>query len=334
VAVIGLGALGSVSSEQLVRAGVGFLRIVDRDYVGLSNLQRCALYTERDVAESLPKAHAARQHLAAINAQTVLEDVCTDVNPSTVEHLITDVDLVIDATDNFAVRFLLNEACHKLGKTWIYAGVLGGFGSMMVIPPTGPCFRCLSPTVPSPGSYPTCATAGVLAATTSTLASLQVAAALRLIVGDAPTAGTYVTMDVWSPSLDVVELQRDPQCPCCAREEYELLEGATGAPDAREDAAEGVRRSAQSVELCGRDEYQVLPAGAGAPAAATPAPAVDLVALGQRLRTQGAVTISPFILTFDNGKLRIKLFADGRAMIKGAKSAQAALSLYAEYIGL
>jgi adenylyltransferase/sulfurtransferase len=310
VAVIGLGALGTVSSELLARAGVGYIRIVDRDYVNLSNLQRCTLYTELDAAQSLPKTIAAAQHLSAINSEITLDPVATDVNPTTVEQLVSDVDLVIDATDNFAVRFLLNEACHKHAKTWIYAGALATIGAMMVITPKGPCLRCLSPTIPAPGSYPTCATAGVLASTTSILASYQVTAALKLIVGEPAQPGRYLTIDAWDATLDELTIEPDPDCPCCVLEKYELLNRPL---------------TTLSTDLCGRDEYQVLPAEKQE---------LDLTLLGERLRTQGAVTVSPFILTFDNGSIRFKLFTDGRAMIKGAKSSDAALSLYAEYIGL
>jgi adenylyltransferase/sulfurtransferase len=310
VVVIGLGSLGTVSSELLARAGVGFIRIVDRDYVNLSNLQRSALYTEQDAADALPKAIAAKQHLTAINSEITIEEAITDVNAATVDQLIRDVDLVIDATDNFATRFLLNEACHKLKKTWIYGGAVGSIGSMMVIAPGGPCLRCLSPTTPTPGSYPTCASVGVLATTTSIIASLQVTAALKLIVGQPADPGRYLTLDVWDMTLDEITIEPDPACTCCALENYEFY---------------GKPLTALSTELCGRDEYQVLP---------SEKQEVNLVQLGAHLRDQGAVTVSDFILTFDNGDIRFKLFTDGRAMIKGAQSSDAALSLYSEYIGL
>jgi adenylyltransferase/sulfurtransferase len=278
--------------------------------VNLDNLQRSALYTEGDAEDSLPKAIAAERHLAAINSEIAIEAVSADVNATTVEQLIGDVDLVIDATDNSAVRFLLNEACHKLRKTWIYGGALGTTGSMMVIPPEGPCLRCLFPTIPGPGSYPTCASEGVLATVTFLVASLQVTAALKLIIGEPPEAGRYLSVDVWDRAVEEVAIEQDPECPCCVLESYEFL---------------GKAPTTLSTDLCGRDEYQVLPSEKRE---------LDLVQVGERLRRQGAVTVSPWILTFDNGTIRFKLFADGRAMLKGAKSSDAALSLYSDYIGL
>jgi adenylyltransferase/sulfurtransferase len=310
VAIIGLGSLGSVAAELLVRAGVGFIRIVDRDYVSLNNLQRSALYIEQDATDSLPKAIAAEQHLAAINSEVAIDAITADVNAETVEPLIADVDLILDATDNYATRALLNEACHKHNKTWIYAGALGTIGSLMVIPPSGPCLRCLAPTIPAPGSYPTCASTGVLATTTQTVAALQATTALKIITGEPAPHGKYISLDVWEMSLDEVAVERNPDCSCCAKGNYEFLNQP---------------QVATSTELCGRDEYQVRPATKQD---------LDLAQIGERLRVQGAVTVSPFILTFDNGFVRIKLFKDGRAMLKGAKTPEAALSLYSDYIGL
>ena len=310
IAVIGLGALGSASSELLTRAGVGFLRIVDRDYVNLNNLQRCLLYTEQDAEQSLPKAIAAKQHLCAINSEITIEEISTDVNPSTIETLIQDVDFVVDATDNFTVRYLLNDCCHKLDKTWVYAGVLAGFGAMMVIPPSGPCFRCLSPQPPSSGNSFSCATVGVLASIPAILASLQVAAVISLILGEQLEAGKYVTVDAWNLSFDEISIEQDPRCPCCVKAEYEYLEKASGL---------------RSVELCGQDEYQILPAQKLK---------LDLAEVAQRLRTLGTVTVNPCILSFEKEEVHLKLFVDGRAMIKGAIDEEDALSIYSEYIGL
>jgi adenylyltransferase/sulfurtransferase len=220
------------------------------------------------------------------------------------------MDLIIDGTDNFAVRHLINEACHALGKTWIHGAGLGFSGALMVVRPGGPCLRCLQPNVPPPGSYPTCASAGVANVTTQTVATLQVTEALKLILGIEAGEDGYICVDILSHAIDSIAVAREPECKTCALEQYEFY----GKPP-----------QSLSTELCGRDEFQVRP---------KVDQQVDLSAVAARLRPLGKVTLSPFLLSFDNGSLRFKLFADGRAMIKGATTADAALSVYADYVGL
>ncbi|MDR1960996.1 MAG: ThiF family adenylyltransferase [Gracilibacteraceae bacterium] len=309
VAVIGLGALGTVIANNLCRAGIGFLRLVDRDYVEISNLQRQMLFTEEDAKEELPKAVAAGRHLAAVNSETVVEPLVADVNSGSVMALLSDVDLVLDGTDNFETRYLINEACHKLSLPWIYGGALAAEGGTMNILPEGPCFRCLSPEVPAPGSYQTCGTAGVLNMITGAVASLESAEAVKILTGSPAVSRAYFSLDIWRNTARYVEIARDPDCPVCARGEYEFLFR---------------RQGSYSAALCGREAVQI------APPAGTK---VDLPRLAEGLRQIGAVRLSPYMLSFTGG-VAFNLFPDGRAIIKNARDEAAALSVYAEYIGL
>lgn len=310
VTVIGLGALGSASANLLVRAGVGFLRIVDRDYVEYSNLQRQILYTERDAAEAVPKAAAAAEHLRQINSQIMIEPVIRDVNSGTIDALIEDVDLIIDATDNFEVRMLLNEACFAMGKPWIYGGAVASYGMTMNILPEedAPCFRCLINEDQPEGE--TCATAGVLGMLTSIVASLQCTEALKILTGSHDVRRTLLAFDIWRNEFDEVEIQKDPDCPVCGRREYRFY-GRSG----------GTR----SASLCGRDAVQVVPAKEMA---------VDFDAMAAQWAECGTVKRGRFTLDLDAGSFGIKLFADGRAIISGTSDEVKAKSVYAEYIGL
>jgi adenylyltransferase/sulfurtransferase len=344
-----MGALGSVSAPLLARAGVGvaadggFLRLIDRDYVSLNNLQRSGLFTEADAIASTPKALAAAEQLRTINSTLAYDPRVTHVNGENIEALLADVDLVIDGSDNFELRYLINEACDKLSIPWIYGGVIGTDGmAFTIVPGKTPCFRCLSPVVPAPGSYPTCASAGVLGTVSAIVASLQATEALKLLLGaDEVRAPGLIDVDLWHSEAEVLAFKRNPDCPTCAHHTYQLL---------------GVPSGAISTALCGRDEYQVIPASIaggddGVSSGPRPRlapndgvgdggdspeqkPALDLAQLAARLRSQGDVLVSPHILTFDNGTLRFKLFADGRMMLKGAPDEAAALSIYSEYVGL
>ncbi|GHT78112.1 thiamine/molybdopterin biosynthesis protein MoeB [Actinomycetota bacterium] len=335
IAVLGVGSLGTVQADLLTRLGVGFLRLADRDYVSETNIARSALFTAADARQSTPKAVAAANILANIESETIIDPQVTDINAQTIDALISDVDIVLDGSDNYEVRYLINEACHALGKTWIHGGALAFAGGAMVVKPEGPCIRCLQPDIPTPGSYPTCASAGVVNITTQLVAALQVTEALKLILGIKKLTGdvslstfgseevdretspvnfvnfaNYISLDVLTHEIDTVAIAKDPECLTCSLEQYEFY---------------GQPVKTQSTDLCGRDEFQVRPASQQQ---------VDLTALAAKLRALGAVTVSPFLLSFDNGSLRFKLFADGRAMIKGVSSAEAALSTYADYIGL
>ena len=224
VTIFGMGALGSIIANNLCRAGVGYLRLVDRDYVELSNLQRQVLFDEGDAEAAIPKAEAAFNHLSGINSEIRLEPVIAQVDSSNIEELIRGVDLVMDGSDNMELRFLINEACHKLKIPWVYGGVLGASGNCMtIIPGEGPCFRCLVPEVPPPGSYPTCATAGVLSMAPNIIGSMESAEALKIITGSPALNQQLFVLDVWNNTAEYLNLSKDPDCPVCGRGEYEFL---------------------------------------------------------------------------------------------------------------
>jgi adenylyltransferase/sulfurtransferase len=206
VTIVGLGALGSTLASHLVRAGVGRVRLCDRDFVELDNLQRQVLYDEDDVKAGLPKAAAAAAKLARINSEVTLETRICDVNYANAEELTKDVDLLLDGTDNFETRFILNDACVKAGRPWIYGGCVGSYGMVMTVQPgKGPCFACLVGGLPAPGSSPTCDTAGVLNTAVGTVASLQATEALKLLSGHADKLlGGLQTLDVWHNTSQLV----------------------------------------------------------------------------------------------------------------------------------
>lgn len=313
VAVIGLGALGTVTANNLARAGVGFLRLADRDYVELNNLQRQSLYTEADAAESVPKAAAACEHLKQVNSEISMEAAITDVNSLNIDSLIEDVDLVMDAADNFEVRQLINEACSHLKKPWIYGGALGAMGMTMNFLPQqdDACLCCLlGNETRMPGSEPTCATAGILNTTTNIIASLQCTEALKILTGSEAVRKELLVMDLWENTFDLITAVRDPDCPVCGSREYKFY----GKP-------QGVR----AVSLCGRDSVQVIPGNQGD---------IHFEAFAQKLQPLGKVTCSKYTLDFDDGSISIKLFKNGRAIIRHVSDEKKALSLYAEYIGL
>jgi adenylyltransferase/sulfurtransferase len=310
-AIIGIGALGTVIAQSLCRSGIGFLRLVDRDYVEESNLQRQVLFDEADARDGLPKAAAAAAHLRAIDSNVVVDPVVADLSPANVERIVGDVDVVLDGTDNFQARYLVNEACHKHGIPWVYGGALQDFGATMnILPGKGPCLRCLLRDAPIPGSFPTCATAGILNMATGVIGSIEAAEALKILLGSGEVRKTYLTLSLWDFSVQELKLERDPGCPTCGEGRYELL---------------GASSDAYAVSLCGRDSVQV------SPAAGTN---VNFEALAARLRSLGSVKISEFMLTFVSPEREFRLFRDGRAIISKVRDAGAAKSVYAEFIGL
>jgi len=311
VAIMGLGALGTVIAGNLCRAGVGRLRLVDRDCVELSNLQRQALFDERDARAGLPKAQAACEHLAAVNSQVRLEPVVAHADSSNVEEIVGDADVVLDGSDNMELRLLVNEACHRLKIPWVYGGVLGASGNCMtVLPGEGPCFRCLVPEIPPAGSLPTCATSGVLNMASGIIASMEAAEAVKIIVGSPSANRRLFVLDLWNNSADYLELSPNPECPVCARGEYETLS----------------RRAGTSVgETCGGNGYQVIPGERAG---------VDLGEFEKRLAALGSVRRGPFMLAFSGGGIDFSLFPDGRAIVRNVADGNAALSVYSQYVGL
>ena len=310
VLIAGCGALGSAAAEQLCRAGVGRLRIVDRDFVESSNLQRQTLYTEADAAAALPKAVAAQVRLAEINATVTVEAVVAEIHAGTVRELVAGCDLVIDGGDNFALRHLINEACCLARVPWIYAACVGAYAvSLPIVPGETPCLRCLQDQLPAAGESPTCDTAGIIAPAVHLAAAWQVAEALKLLVGDhAALRRELWAADLWAGSFQRLRLEgaRDPDCAACGpRATYPAL-------SARVDHA---------ITLCGRDAVQI--AGRAAP---------DLRAfaagLGPALRLA-----NDHLVRWNDGGLVGTCFRDGRVIVQGTDDAVRAAAFRDRWLG-
>lgn len=315
VLLVGCGALGSVIADQLTRAGVGQLRIVDRDFVELSNLQRQVLYDEQDVADQLPKAIAAASKLRRINSRIEIEPVVADVDSGRILELMRGCNVVLDGTDNFEVRLLINDASLETGIPWINGGCVGSNGQVMtIIPGVTACFRCLVADEPEPGTTETCDTAGVLAPAVNIVASLQVIDALKLLTGQHDLIEPVLTvLDVWEGTyrrLKLGDLPAKSDCPACRHGERRWLRGEAGS---------------RSTVLCGRNSVQVSPGARGT---------LDLPQLAGKLAGSGAVTSNPFLvrLSLPEGT-ELTVFRDGRAIIKGTEDVAAARALYARYVG-
>lgn len=309
VAIVGAGALGSFSAGALARAGVGRLRILDRDTVDWSNLQRQWLYDETDAREQRPKASAAAMQLQRINSGITIEALNVDLNAATVEDLLEGVDLVLDATDNFETRFLINDFCVERGVPWVYGAAVGSYGlAFPVLPGLGPCLRCVYPEPPS-GAQPTCETAGVLNSITSVVAAWQSALVQRLLVeGSGSIPLRLTTFDAWDMSTRQIAIARDEQCPCCARRQFDYLDGRVRAP----------------ISLCGRNAVQIHERQGK----------LDLIQLEQALQGLGELRRNDFALRFCPGpEIEMTIFPDGRAIIKGTQDVGLARSLYSRYLG-
>lgn len=310
VAVVGCGALGSMISTLVVRAGVGRVRIIDRDFIELDNLQRQVLFDEQDIAEGLPKAVAAASKLRRANSEVAVEPVVADVNAGSVERLIAGVDLVLDGTDNFETRLLLNDACAKYGVSWIYGGAIGTHGmTMAIVPGRTACFRCLVAEMPPPGSTPTCDTVGVLGPVASLIASLEVVEGLKILMGQEDQLhGCLIYADVWAATFERFTVKKGG-CPVCDLGRYDYLDGRAGS---------------SVTTLCGRDAVQVNMAGDQRP---------SFSALAERLGRVGQVRFNEHMLRFRADPYEVTVFSDGRAIIKGTADQTVARTLYARYIG-
>lgn len=308
VAVAGCGALGSFQAGALARAGVGHLILVDRDYVELSNLQRQWLYEEEDVEAGTPKAVAAARRIARINTGIVVEPVVADLTAANIEDAIGKVDLILDGADNFEVRYLVNDYAVNFDIPWIYGAAVGSYGlTMPVMPGRTACLKCIYPEAPS-GAQPTCETAGVVNSITSVIASLQLAAALKILTGGEPPAARITLIDVWTGMLRQVEMPaRDPDCQACGRRDFRHLRGEDRAP----------------VSLCGRNAVQIHER----------TKPLDLAELKTRLEPLGRVRANEFALRFFLDPYEVTIFPDGRAIVKGTQDVAVARSLYARYIG-
>jgi adenylyltransferase/sulfurtransferase len=311
VAIVGMGALGTVAANHLCRSGVGYLRLIDRDLVDLSNLQRQILYTEEDARLSLPKAIVAAEHLQLVNSEITIEPVVADLNASNAEALLKGVDLVLDGGDNYSVRLLINDVCSKYAIPWIYCGAVGSSGmTMNILPDEGPCFRCLVPKIPPAGSVQTCSTVGVLSMLTGFLASAQALEAIKILTGSKDIRKTLMAVDMWDWQVDFIPVEKKPDCPACSQHHYEYLEQKVG--------------NESVTSLCGQNAIQVLPIQPGT---------IDFAAMAKRLEQVGTVSFNSYMLRFSDGRVEINFFKDGRAIIKNAKNEGQAKSIYAEYIG-
>jgi adenylyltransferase/sulfurtransferase len=309
--LVGCGALGSVQAELLCRAGLGRLRLIDRDFVEPSNLARQLLFTEEDAAQALPKAVAAARHLERRNSTVALDPVVADLTHANAEDLLGGFDLLLDGTDNFEARFLVNDFSVKTGTPWIYGACVGSYGvSLTIRPGQTPCLRCLMASPPPPGTTPTCDTAGVIGPIVVAVAGRQVAEALKLLCGRAEALrGGMVAIDMWTGTQQRVEIPRDPACATCAGRRFEYLEGS--------------HRSA-GTRLCGRNAVQVSAASPGE---------CDLEALAARLRGIGTVLANRFLVRADLGRQRLTVFRDGRAIVEGTEDLAVARTIYARYLG-
>jgi molybdopterin-synthase adenylyltransferase len=312
VTIIGCGALGTVLANNLCRAGVGHLTIADRDYIELNNLQRQILFDEDDIARRLPKAIAAAEKLRRINSDTIIEPLVEDINADGIEVLVQESDLVLDATDNFETRYLLNDVCIKYGRPWIYSGVIASYGvTMNIVPGDTPCLRCIFPDMPLPGTTPTCDTAGVLNGIVSVITGVASTEALKLLLHSKKVSRALFSMDVWENTSERIELPRQPDCPACGRHDYEFLDALSGS---------------SSTSLCGRNAVQVRPVQRSIK--------LNLPDLAERLRPVGEVSYNDFLLRFNVDSYELTVFPDARAIIKGTDDQQVARSVYTRYIGL
>ncbi|MCC6179893.1 MAG: ThiF family adenylyltransferase [Chloroflexi bacterium] len=312
VTLVGCGALGTVLANVLARAGVGYLRIVDRDYVEVSNLQRQVLFDEADAREGVPKATAAATRLGQINSEIALEAVVADFNPDNAERLIRDADLVLDGTDNFEVRYVLNDTCVKLGKPWVYAAAISSYGVMMpIVPGLTPCLRCIFLQPPAAGSVDTCDVAGVIGPTPGIIANLAAVEAIKLLLGAREHLSRgLLWIDCWYNTFQRTPIEAPvPGCPTCQERRFEFLENPAAG---------------RAATLCGRDAVQVRPAAATQ---------LDLGGLAVRLQTVGSVRASEHLLRLMVPPYEMTIFPDARAIVKGTSDPNVARSLYARYVG-
>jgi adenylyltransferase/sulfurtransferase len=307
--ILGCGALGTAQANALVRAGVGTVRIVDRDFVEESNLQRQILYDEADARERLPKAIAAARKLKQVNSEIEVEGVVEDVDNRNIEKLVSGFEVVLDGTDNFEARYLLNDVSVKLGLPWIYGAAVASYGmTMTILPGSTACLACLFPSPPE-GAHDTCDTVGVISPAISWVAAIQVTEALKILLGRRQELhGAMLAYDIWKNQLQEVRPRRDPQCRVCGAKEFAHLN----------------RTGATHTSLCGRDSVQIH---------ATASRQLDLAQLKARLEQFGRVRSNEFLLIFTVDAYELTVFPDGRAIVKGTHEPAVARSVYAKYVG-
>jgi molybdopterin-synthase adenylyltransferase len=307
--IVGCGAIGAAAANLLVRAGVGKLRIIDRDFVEPSNLQRQTLFDEADALAALPKAVAAERRLRSINSGVSVEGIVADLSPRNAADLLARFDLILDGTDNFETRFLINDFAIQNGQPWIYAAAVASYGLTMTIrPATTPCLACLMDTQQH-GLEETCDTIGVLGPIVNLIASLQAAEAIKLLAGRTEALhGRLISCDVWTGRFQFVSVARNPDCRACVRRDFTYLQG----------------QAQPHITMCGRDSVQIHERSRS----------LDLAMLKSRLSTTVSdVRHNEFLLRFRIPPYEMTVFSDGRAILKGTKDPAVARSLYARYIG-
>jgi adenylyltransferase/sulfurtransferase len=313
VVLVGCGATGTLIADRLVRAGVGHLTLIDRDFIELNNLQRQVLYDEDDLRENLPKAIAAERKLRRINSDVIVTGLVADLNAENSEELLADADLVMDGTDNLEARYIINDVCVKHGIPWVYCGVVASYGmTMTIIPHQTPCLRCLFADAPPPGSTATCDTVGILGPVVSVVAGIAAAEGIKLLVEQGERNPGVIHVDLWDNTFNTFDSgPPHPDCPACGMGEYDFLEREAGA---------------QAASLCGRDAVQIrVPGAQGLPLA-------DVVG---RLQKVSEITASnDYLVRFKVDGYEITLFGDARAIIKGTGDETVARSLYSKYIGV
>jgi molybdopterin/thiamine biosynthesis adenylyltransferase len=309
--VVGCGALGTVISSALVRAGVGRVRVIDRDFIEYHNLQRQLLFTERDIEEGLPKAVAAERHLREANSAVQIEGVVADFSRTNAEKLVEGADVILDGLDNFETRFLINDVALKLRIPWVYGGAIGSTGmTATFLPDERPCFRCMVNSPPAGGTM-TCDTAGVVNAVPWIVGSLEAAEALKIMLRTAPVSRDLVVLDVWQRSFESLPLAdlADVDCPAC-NGTYEFLQG---------------KPRTRVTSLCGQNAVQIWNAAAvGMP----------LAQIRDRLSLLGPVEGNEYMVRFPVGEQELVIFYDGRTIVRGTRDERVAKTLYAKYVGM
>nr|WP_263327382.1 ThiF family adenylyltransferase [Neobacillus sp. Marseille-Q6967] len=313
VAIVGVGALGTVSANHLVRSGVGYIRLIDRDVVELSNLQRQTLFNEDDAELHFPKAVAAQKRLSKINSNVTVEAVIADINLDNAEELLTGFDVIVDGTDNFITRYLINDVAVKHGIPWVHGAAVSSRGMFSVIKPgISPCYRCLFPNVPS-GRGETCDTIGVLSPLTDIIGSFQAIEAMKILVG-AESNPNLEQIDIWDTSFFQMDISqgKNTDCPACAHHQFDFLDRSSSLQEAY-------------TSLCGRDTVQISFRDKREP---------DLVKLAEKLKRTGKVLGNTFLVRFSpNEETSIVIFKDGRVLVHGTNDVVKAKSLYSQYIG-
>jgi len=308
--LVGCGAIGAAAANLLVRAGIGRLRILDRDFVETSNLQRQSLFTESDAREALPKAVAAEKNLRAINSDVQVEGLIADLTPRNTEELLSGFPLILDGTDNFETRFLINDFAVKSGTPWIYAAAVASYGlTLTILPGSTACLACLLDSSAGAGLEDTCDAIGILGPIVNLIAALEVAEAMKLLAGRVPALhGRLLSCDVWSGRFQSIHAERNSQCRVCVQHQFSHLAG----------------EAQPHITMCGRNSVQIHERSRS----------LDLKALEERLASSVSdVRQNGFLLRFLIPPYEMTVFSDGRAILKGTTDPAVARSLYAKYIG-